>query len=195
MATHNAISAVSQAILNLLRSAEPPSEFGSLDYEHYQSDDFADPIETGFSLYLWRVTVSQARRNLPPRRLPDGRVYRPSLPLDLHYLLTPWAANAETQQRMLGWAMRAIEDAAVFPAGALNYGLSETDTFAPSEAVEIICDPLALTDQFNLWDKLKTKLQTSMTYQARGILLDSQQTVPEYGLVQTRTFQARSAGS
>lgn len=192
MATHNAISAVSQALLTLLRSADPPSEFGTLAYEHYHASNFDDPISTGFSLYLWRVSVSATRRNLPPRRLPDGRVYRPSLPLDLHYLLTPWASDAETQQRMLGWAMRVIEDAAVLPAGALNYGLSETDTFAPSEAVEIICDPLALGDQFNLWDKLKPKIQTSMTYQARGILIDSTQTVPEYDLVQTRRFEAGS---
>ena len=195
MATFNAIAAVSRAILHLLETNQPPPEFGHLDYEIYHADKFESHLESGFSLYLWRVTVSQTRRNLPPRRLPDGRVYRPSLPLDLHYLLTPWASEAETQQRMLGWAMRIIEDVGVLPAGVLNYGLSETDTFASSEAVEIICDPLPLADQFNLWDKLKPKLQTSMTYQARGILLDSQHAAPESDLVQTRTYQARSVTS
>ena len=190
MATHNAISAVSQALLNVLRSADPPSDFGSLQFEHYHANDFEHPMVNGYSLFLWRVSTNQNRRNLPPRRLSDGRIYRSSLPLDLHYLLTPWATQAETQQRLLGWAMRVIEDVAILPAGALNYGLSETDTFASNEAVEILCDPLPFNDQFNLWDKLKTKMQLSMTYQARGILVDSQQPLPDYGLVQSRTFQA-----
>lgn len=193
MASYNAISVVSQAILDLLRYADTPSEFGTLEYQHYDANDFITPMPRGFSLYLWRVSISQSRRNLPPRRLVDGRVFRPSLPLDLHYLLTPWAENTETQQRMLGWGMRVIEDITVFPASVLNFGPSEINTFAAHEAVELICDPLALNDHFNLWDKLKTKMQTSMTYQARNILIDSQRIVTEGDLVQTRIFHAPSA--
>lgn len=193
MASHNAISVVSQAILDLLRYADTPSEFNTLEYKHYDANDFLAPIPRGFSLYLWRVSISQSRRNLPPRRLADGRVFRPSLPLDLHYLLTPWADDAETQQRMLGWAMRVIEDVTIIPASVLNFGPSEINTFAAQEAVELICDPLALNDHFNLWDKLKTRMQTSMTYQARNILIDSQRTVTEGDLVQTRVFHAPSA--
>lgn len=193
MASYNAISVVSQAILDLLRYADTPSEFNTLEYHLYDANDFLTPIPRGFSLYLWRVSISQSRRNLPPRRLPDGRVFRPSLPLDLHYLLTPWADDPGTQQRMLGWAMRVIEDVTVFPASVLNFGPSEINTFAAQEAVELICDPLALNDHFNLWDKLKTKMQTSMTYQARNILIDSQRTVTEGDLVQTRIFHAPSA--
>jgi hypothetical protein len=193
MATYNGISAISQSLLNVLREASPPAEFGSPSYDLVQPDGLDGATIPSFTLLLWRVSVSGARRNQPPRRFPDGRTFRPSLPLDLHYLLTPWASSADTQQRMLGWAMRVYEDMTVLPAAVLNYNLHEPDTFAPNEAVELFCDPLALVDLFSLWDKLKPKLQTSMTYQVRGVMIDSQVAVPDAAPVQVREFQMAGA--
>lgn len=193
MASFNAIAAVSSGILNALRTGQPPSELGtSLEYQLYDAKNFeTGGITSGFSLFLWRVSVSAARRNLAPRRLPDGRVFRPSMPLDLHYLLTPWAGDIETQQRMLGWAMRVLEDLTTLSPAMLNYHLAEIDTFTANETVELVADPLAMTDLFNLWDKLKHNMQTSMTYQVRNVLIDSQQLLPEYPLVQSREFDAQ----
>jgi hypothetical protein len=195
MATFNAIAAVSNAILNVLKTSQPPAELGaSLTYPLYSAKNFeGDGLPAGFSLFLWRVTLSSTQRNLPPRRLPDGRVMRPSLPLDLHYLLTPWAGDIETQQRMLGWAMRVLEDVTTLPAAMLNYHLAETDTFSSDESVELVADPMAMTDLFNLWDKLKHNMQTSMTYLVRNVLIDSQQQLQEYPLVQGREFNSVGA--
>jgi len=65
--------------------------------------------------------VGPGRRRLGARRRdPVGRRYRPSTPLDLWYLLTAWSSEAEEQQRLLGWAIRTLEETPILPAGFLN---------------------------------------------------------------------------
>src|SRR5947209_11717708 len=108
MALYPAIAATSDAILQLIRGASAGGEFAQVDFKHYQASDFQGPMNLGVSLYLYRVTVN-ANRNLPPRRGRDGRVERPPIPLDLHFLVTAWAHDAIKQQRLLGFAIRTLE--------------------------------------------------------------------------------------
>jgi len=189
MANYRAIAAVSSALQGLIRDRYPRDEFGTgLDVELYQTRDFENPMQDGFSVYLFRVAINGAVRNLTLRRTPDGRRFRPSLPLDLHYMITPWAHDVALQHRMLGWVMRVMEDIGVFSAGHLNHYLAEPDTFAASEGLEIICDPLTLSDYLTLWDRLRPRLPASATYTLRAVLIDSDVHVPDGGLVQTRRF-------
>ncbi len=189
MAKHQAIAATSNALLGLLRDRYPRDEFGtSLDFQLYQSRDFETPMREGFSVFLYRVTINGTVRNMTLRRAPDGRRFRPSLPVDLHYLVTPWAEDGERQHRMLGWAMRFMEDLCVLTAGHLNHYVAETDIFAPNEGLEIICDPLALVDYLTLWDRLRHRLPTSITYAARMLSIDSDVRVDDGSLAQTRRF-------
>lgn len=190
MAKHQAIAATSTALLGLLRDRYPRDEFGtSLDVQLYQSRDFEAPMREGFSVFLYRVTINGTVRNMTLRRAPDGRRIRPSLPLDLHYLITPWAEDGERQHRMLGWVMRFMEDFGVLTAGHLNHYVAETDIFAPHEGLEIICDPLALTDYLTLWDRLRQRMPASATYALRMLLIDSDVRVDDGSLVQTRRFE------
>lgn len=191
MANYKAIAATSKAILGLLREHCPESEVINPAFELYHARSYDKPMEEGFSLYLFRIAVNASLRNLPPRRAPDGRRYRPSLPLDLHYLLTAWAKDPERQQRLLGWAMRFLEDRLNLTANQINryLGDEDKDTFHAEEAVELILDPLPPADHFNLWDKLKPKMQTSVTYVVRMVLLDSEIEWAEAPPVQTREFK------
>jgi hypothetical protein len=187
MANYRAIAATSTALAGLIRDRYPRSEFGTgLDIALYQTRDFESPMQDGFSIYLYRVAINGAVRNLTLRRSPDGRRFRPSLPLDLHYMITPWAQDIERQHRMLGWVMRMMEDTSVLSAGHLNHYLPETDTFTPAEGVEIICDPLPLSDYLTLWDRLRPRLPASATYALRMVLIDSDVHVPDGAPVQTR---------
>lgn len=189
MANYRALAATSTALRGLIRDHYPRGEFGEgLDIELYQTRDFEDPMKDGFSIYLYRVAVNGAMRNLTLRRTPDGRRFRPSLPLDLYYMITPWAQDIERQHRMLGWVMRMLDDTGVLSAGHLNHYLRETDTFRPSEGLEIICDPLSLSDYLTLWDRLRPRLPASATYALRMVLIDSDIQVPDAAPVQTRTF-------
>jgi hypothetical protein len=189
VASWNAIAATTRAILGLLEDAAP-RELGKLTFGPAHVSDFAgDKVPPdGFTLCLYRVGINTSLRNLPPRTAPDGTRYRPSLPLDLQYLLTPWAADVEKQQRLLGWGMRQLEDNSVLPAGLLNRFLKEPDVFRQEEAVELYAEPLSLGDFTNVWDKLKPRIQTSAAYIARMVLIDSEIPLREGALVQTRVF-------
>jgi hypothetical protein len=190
LATYHAIAATGQAILSLLSSECPKPEFAGAQFELYQAKDLLTPgMELGVSLYLYRVAVNGNIRNTPPRLGPDGRRYRPSLPLDLYYLLTAWAKTAVKQQRLLGWAMRALENRSILPQGLLNYSAPEAEVFGPSETVEIIFEPLSVQDMVSVWEVAKANQQPSATFVARMVTIDSQVELVEARLVQTRAIE------
>lgn len=188
MATYHAVAAIGQAILGLLEQARPATEFDSSQFLMYQSANFQTPMDEGISLYLYRVAVSTARRNLPAKTLPDGRRLRPPLPLDLHFLMTPWAKTPAKQHRLLGWAMRVMEDTPILPASLLNHYGPETDTFRPDETVDIVNEPISLQDIWNIWEIAKHNVQVSVSYVARMVPIDSLQYETEGPPVQTRIF-------
>ncbi|HEU4880752.1 MAG TPA: DUF4255 domain-containing protein [Longimicrobium sp.] len=189
MANYRAIAATGASLAGLIRDRYPRDEFGSgLDVLLYQTSDFESPMTDGFSVYLYRVGVNATIRNRPPRRGPGGERYRPSLPVDLYFMITPWAQDVERQLRMLGWVMRLMEDTGVLSAGHLNHYLQENDTFAPHEAVELINDPLPLGDYLTLWDRLRHRLPASATFTLRMVSIDSDVLLGDGPSVQTRRF-------
>lgn len=190
MATPNAIAATGQAILAMIAAGISRDEFPSAKFELYQAKNFQTPMEEGISLYLYRVTPAGEIRNYPPRIAPDGRRYRPLLPINLHYILSAWAREALKQQRLLGQAMRVLEDTPVIPAGILNQGGPEDDTFRPNETVDLIMESVSIYDMGAIWDVAKPNVQISIAYVARMIGLESPLELPEAGNVQTRVLRA-----
>jgi hypothetical protein len=188
LATYQAIAAIGQALLGLLEEARPGSEFAGCDFELYQAANFHSPMEEGLSLFLYNVAVSTARRNIPPRVLPDGRRLRPPLPLDLFYLLTPWSKTAALQHRLLGWAMRAIEDTPTLPASLLNHYGPDANTFRAEESVTFVNEPISLQDIYNIWEINKQNMQLSVAYVARVVLVDSTLYETDGPPAQTRVF-------
>lgn len=189
MARHQAIAAAGQAILGLLSDARPRPEFDTARFDLYQLRDFNQGMEEGLSLFLYRVAVNGARRNLPPTLSPEGKRMRPPLPLDLYYLLTAWARTAAKQQRLLGWAVRALQDVPVLPASFLNDYAPEPEVFRPNESVEVILEQLTLQDMNNLWGAAKVTPPLSVAYVLRMVAIESEVEIPEGGEpVQTRAF-------
>lgn len=193
MATHQAIAAAGAAIRGLIRERYPRDDFGTLVVECYQARDLEKGLNSdGFAILLWRVAINTQRRARGPRTDLFGRRFRPSLPIDLSFLIVPVASAAEKQLRMLGWAMRAIEDSSRLTAAQLNHYLAEDDIFSPEEEVDLVCDPLSVTDQLTLWDRLR-KHPLSANYVMRMLLLDSAQTMEEAGIVLERAFETGAA--
>jgi len=187
MASYHAITAVGEAIIGLLKDARP-AEFETLQFALYQPADFQNPMAEGVSLYLYRVAINMSRRNQTPRIDPNRRTARPPLPLDLHYLLIPWARTAEKQQRILGWSMRVLEDTPILSSGYLNNFGPEPTTFFADETAELICEPLSFQEIVNIWDVFKPNLQISVSYVVRRIAIDSLIEATDAPLVQTRVF-------
>ena len=156
MGKFQAIAATGQAMLGLLADAVPRDQFPNAQFELYQLSNFQQPMEEGVSLFLYRIAVNTSRRNLPPTTGPDGRRFRPPIPLDLYYIATAWAPTAVKQQRLLGWTIRMLEDVPILPTGLLNHFGPEPEIFQPGETVEIVLDSLTLQDLNNLWGVSKT---------------------------------------
>jgi hypothetical protein len=192
MANYLAIAAVAKTLMRLVEEQCPRDEFTSTpQFQLYQTHDFGtNLVSEGFSLMLWRVTINSARSRAP-RVGPDGVLRRPSLPVDLHFMLTPWAGEAERQLRLMGWAMRFVEDNACIPANELNHSLTRRErvVFQPDEAVELFCDPPGLPDYLGLWDKYRSRWQTSVNYVARMVMIESDLAMRDEALVRTRDMR------
>lgn len=189
MATAYAIAATGQAILGLLASAVPRDEFASAQFEIYQAKNFHSPMDEGISLYLYRVTPAPEIRNMPPRVGPDGRRYRPAVPINLHYLLNAWARDSVKQHRLLGWAIRVLDDTPILSAGVLNQAGPETDIFRPDETVDFVMETVSIQDQGAVWEVARHHMQPSVFYVARMLAMDSEIPLTEAGAVQTRVFR------
>ncbi|HET6438795.1 MAG TPA: Pvc16 family protein [Anaeromyxobacter sp.] len=185
MATTSAISTIGQALLALLEKACPRPEFDGATFSLYQAKDFQHPMAEGISLFLYRVTPSTTRRNVAPPPAPPGFRYRPPLPLDLYYLLTPWAPSATRQHLLLAWAMRTLEDTPTLAPGFLNH-YGPPGTFRTDESITTVLEPLSLQDSFNLWEIVSPALQVCATFAVRLVQIDSTVEDPQGARVQTR---------
>jgi hypothetical protein len=201
LATYHAIAATGQAIVSLLADASRDTEFAGVQFTLYQASNFQKPMDEGVSLYLYRVSINTVGRNQPPSVGPNGQRARPTLPLNLHYLLTAWAQTAARQQLLLGWAMRILEDTPIMPVGLLNqnhFGPAP-GAFRPSEQVEIVWEQLSIQDMASIWEVYKSNQQISpqlsATYQARMVAIESTAPMTVAREVQTRVFDVGTVSS
>ena len=195
MADYRAITAVSEAVMHLLRTSYRPEDFNNeLEFKIFTSKDFANPISSGISFFLYRIYPNGVQRTPPGRTGPDGRQLQSQLPIELHFLLTVWAKEASLQHTVAGWMMRALEDTPILPAGLLNSVVS--DSFRPDETVEISLAELRTEDLLRIWDVLGLNVyQLSVPYLARTVTIESTQPAltPEV-VLQERVLQLNRPG-
>jgi uncharacterized protein DUF4255 len=189
MAQHQAIAAAAAAIKGLIRERYPRDAFGTaLTVDFYQAKEIEKGLTgDGFAILLWRVAINTQRRARGPRVDIFGRRFKPSLPIDLSFLVIPVAASAERQLRLLGWVMRALEDASTITAAQLNDYLKEGDIFSVDEDVDLVCDPLSVVDQLTMWDRIR-RHPLFANYLMRMVLIDSSLDVDDSGIVLERGF-------
>ncbi len=192
MAHYTAIAVTSRAIVGLLEDAVPRDRFPNARFQLVQGSDLeanTRPVTEGVTVYLYRMAFSTARRTLPPRTDREGRRFRAPVPVDLSYLMTAWSADAQQQQRLLGWAVRTLADTPVIPAGYLNrFVAGGEDVFGDTEAVELIGEQISLQDLDNVWDVARNRQQPSAAYAVRQLALDSEVPLNEFPPTQTRTL-------
>lgn len=186
MATYRAISATCQAIVRLLQQSWRPELFDDapLQFAVYSTQDFADPMDAGVSLFLYRANINGVQRTPPARIDANGQRRRTQLPVDLHLLLTPWAKAASLEHEILGWTMRTLEDWPILPAGILNSQVP--NTFSAEETVEIVRNDVAIEELVRIWDVLPHDFHVSASYMARVVRIDSDLDQQTAGPVLTR---------
>lgn len=172
MADVRAIMAVSQAVVSLLEGSYSASLFNTeLEFETFATADFEDrSMQSGVSLFLYRVLVNGAHRTPAGRLDALGRRQQSRLPLELHFFLTVWASNAALQHAITGWMMRTLEDAPILPASILN--AVAAGSFRHDEFVELNAGDLSNEDLLRIWDTLGP-YQLSIPYVARVVHVES----------------------
>jgi len=181
MATFDAIYGLSTAIKSLLEDNYPNS-WGTPLVHVVQPTSISGNIpagKEGFTVSLYRVSVSGTQRPQTPRRDKNGKLYRPSRLVDLHYLISPWAQSTDKQHQMLGWLITLIEDKGTLSSALLNQKLADPQTFGLLESVQLGFESLPLTEHFSLWDKLRSGFPASATCVARMVALDSMLPIDE----------------
>lgn len=186
MASYRAVGATCEAVIRLLQQSWDRDLFNNTDlhFAVHRTPDINNSMDTGVSLFLYRVTVNSVQRTPPAKPGPGGRPRRTQLPLELHFLLIPWAKDASLEQIILGWMMRTIEDTPILPAGLLN--TLTAGVFEPEETVEIVVGQLSNEEMFRIWDVLPCDYQISVPYTARIVRIDSELDLRESGPVLTR---------
>ena len=127
---------------------------------------------TGISIFLYRVEVNGTMRAAwSAVGSQDGNLH---LPLDLHYILSPWATNAEDEHFILGLAMQCLEARPILRGPLLDPAAG----WAPDEAVQLIAENLPGDALMRMFDSLPTNFRLSVGYVARVVRVDAPVTPP-----------------
>jgi hypothetical protein len=168
MATADVVHDMGQSLHQVLRSSIDTSIVGEIRLSTpEQFESLPDAGRTTLTIFLYRVSVSSEMRNMPRRTLPDGRTTRPPLPIELRYLITPWASTPASEYFMAGHVMRALYDHAEMGPPFL-VGTSWT----PNDSVQVILEALPIEDHTRIWDTVRKPYRLSLTYLVRVIGID-----------------------
>ncbi len=151
--------------MSLLQAGIP-----SVDSDRIQiatPDQFAglrDPARPNVTLFMYRIAVNPHMRNAPRRQVGGGRTARQLLPLELSFLVTPWAKDTKDELRIAGRILQTFYDRAELGAANL-VGTS----WEPDDTMQLVLDSLPLEDHYRIWDAGETPYRLSLTYTARVV--------------------------
>lgn len=179
MSGYGAIAAVGKSVERLLNRAfveRQPIEGAEARAVLIRTDDLK-PINVpnaigrnALSIFLYRVDFDRTMRAAwSGVGTGDGRGH---LALALHFLLTPWADNAEHEQLILGRAMQAIEFTPTL-GGPLLYRppipYPDEPEASATEAVHLMLEEVSTEALMRTFDSLPTDYRVSVPYVARVV--------------------------
>ncbi len=182
MAGSTSIAAVSLSLRELLNrcftelDAIDPNAFRALPTARIvRTEDFGELGTTASSLirfpslaiFCYRVDVNRTMR-APWSGVAhhDGEIH---LPLDIHFLLTPFDSDAEGEMRILGATMQCLEQHPILSGPRLH----PLGDWSASEAIQLINEDLITEDVLRTFDTLPTNFRLSVSYVARVARIDA----------------------
>ncbi len=126
-------------------------------------------VPPALSIFLYRVDFNKTMRAAwSAVGSQDGLGH---LPLDLHYMLTPWASDPELEHRIVGRAMQCLETTPIL-SGPL---LMPAGGWAANEGVQMLLEDVPTEWIMRTFDSLPTDFKLSIPYIARITRIDSRQ--------------------
>lgn len=150
------------------------------------------PDPTQLNIYLYHVTRNQGWHSaeLPARDSRGELVRQPTLPLDLHYLLTAFGSSDLQSEILLGYAMQLLHETPVLTRTALRRTLTAAavspqilpaaysalraaDLAEQVELVKLTPAVVSVDEMSKIWTSLQTRYRTSSCYHASVVLIES----------------------
>ncbi|MET7970986.1 DUF4255 domain-containing protein [Micromonospora sp. NPDC005305] len=179
MAGFRSIAAVGKSIEFALAAgfaAEEPVRTHATQVRLVRTEDFDTASSTlvrpALSVLLYRVDLNKTMRaSWSSVGAVDGRAH---LPVDLHFLLTAWADNAEHEHQIIGRAIQLLEE-----LGALSGPLLHPDgDWTANEAVQLYLEDISTDDLMRTFDSLTCDFRLSIPYVARVVVVSTRDGVP-----------------
>lgn len=123
-----------------------------------------DGDKTVCALLVYRITHNEHTRNVPNAM----RTLRTPLSLNVHFLVSVWAAHAQEEQLILPWVMRELHAHPVLDTAILRGPAG----FRDADQIQLIPEELTLDDLTKLWQALVPPMRLSATYVARNVRID-----------------------
>jgi hypothetical protein len=131
---------------------------------------------TGLSMWLYRLIRDDQTLNRPPFKVAPNLIRRHSLPVRLHYLMTPiltGSANAtpapETEQLIIGRVLQTLNDQPLISGPDLQGSYAGT-------GVELAArlETLGLDETSRIWEGLERSYQLSVSYEVTVVVIASE---------------------
>ena len=112
-------------------------------------------------------------RNAPRRRLPDGSITRPLLPLELSFMITPWAVSTTDEHLLAGLVLQTLYERAELGPAHLQGG-----SWEPGDSVQLVFESLTSEEHYRVWDTVGMPYRLSLTYLARVVGIEPREATP-----------------
>ena len=147
---------------------------------HEHTDDFTTTV----SLYLYRIIMNEHVRNTTSSRsLRDESV---PLSVDLHFMLSVWANSAAAEHTICAWVMSQLHQHPIMDISSLT----GEGGWSADDVVHIIPAELSNEDLMRIWDAIAPYYRLSVSYIARVVRIDGDESPGGEPVVATRyTYQ------
>jgi hypothetical protein len=127
------------------------------------------------NLFLYQTGLDGSLRNERPSYVSPGESGEPSLPLILHYLMTPYSkdGNDIDAHRMLGGAVRILHEHTVLSRTELAAIAPYSDIARQVDQVRITWQSLDEKDIYSLWSVFQSPYRLSAAFEVRVVFIDS----------------------
>jgi hypothetical protein len=160
---------------------KPQCTFSLLPVSRLRTDAIAVTDTTAqVVMSLYRVNINQHLRNV-------GRIDEPGmrpvpLSVDLRYLFSFWATTADNEQNVLAWTMRQLHSVPVLDRSVL----SAEAGWASEDVVQLIPEEITNEDLMRMWDAFEPDYRLSLSYIARIVRIDPDESTEERPVVARR---------
>jgi hypothetical protein len=170
MATADVLRDMGDTLVYLLRAGIPGSIVDPANIFVATPDEFMTSTRRPSRPSPSSCTASRSTRRCATARAascPTANGSRPLLPLELSYLITPWAKETRDEFRIAGRVLQVLYDRAELGPADL-----QGTSWAADDSVQLVLESIPLEEHLRIWDTTELPYRLSLTYQARVVGLE-----------------------